>query len=214
MAPPTDGGTSDAGQDSAVDASADAGVDAAGDAGRAAGDECSISAECPGGTCVALIPGGLRVCQTPPIEPATCDGVFDECCAAVPCTSLTDHCVLSPSVPYCGGVQMIEHNVCASDQCASDSECTGGVCLPAGILGRKVRACITASCQSDADCDAMAGGSCVPVIDGCCGAVVGLFCNYSTDAPCRRDGDCGSNEFCDVEGGVAHCRAGFHPCPP
>src|SRR5262245_45711630 len=61
-------------------------------AGRRSRGRCSTNADCPGGTCVELVPGGFRVCSTPPVAPQPCSDAgssLDQCCgscAAGTCT--------------------------------------------------------------------------------------------------------------------------------
>jgi hypothetical protein len=188
------------------------GTTSTGSAGGNSGD-CDSDADCPGSACVEITPGGFRVCRTDYPEATVCTGSgLDECCTTADCPA--GACLIEPIVPYCGGPAMLEYNVCAQDQCASDTECGDGViCAPAGTLGGKVRACAAAGCTLDTDCAAEAGGICAPYTDPCCSNPTGLFCVYPSDG-CRSSNDCKSCEYCEIApDGRARCVAGFPACP-
>jgi len=182
-------------------------------AGASSGD-CNGDQDCPGSECVEITPGGYRVCKEIHPEAMACTGQgVDECCTTADCAQ--GLCLTAPLVPYCGGPQPLEYNVCAVDQCQSDSECVsfGGICAPAGTLGRKVAACAPASCFTDAECNAEPGGICAPVTDPCCGAPSFLLCVYPNGG-CRDFSDCGQDQYCGVTGdGRAECMDGFVNCP-
>ena len=179
--------------------------------GAGASGDCDLDADCPGGTCVEMTPGGWRVCSVPPDPATTCSQPgFDECCDTSECAMGT--CLTAPVVPYCGGPQPLDNNVCAVDQCQSDAECgAGAFCSSGPMLGRKVRACIPAACRLDSDCAAEAGGACVPVVEPCCGASAGLFCVYPSDG-CRSDADCPGG-YCQPGLDRATCQEGGPACP-
>ncbi|CAN92111.1 hypothetical protein predicted by Glimmer/Critica [Sorangium cellulosum So ce56] len=189
------------------------GATGAGGAAGANSGDCHTDANCPGSTCVDITPGGFRVCKTnyPPAE--TCARPdFDECCTTEDCGPGST-CLAAPLLPYCGGPPPLENNVCAKDLCSSDDECPGGLCAPAGTLNNKVRACVSARCRLDADCDAEPGGICATVRDPCCNQPEGLFCVYPGSG-CRSSSDCGQGEYCGRDaGGAARCIVGDVVCP-
>lgn len=188
------------------------GGQAMGGAAPNAGD-CDVDDDCPDGSaCVAVAPGGFRVCTDVVVPAEACTkSSFDECCTTTECTEGT--CLTTPITPLCAGVQMEPHNVCAVDECQNEGDCPGGdsVCLSAPMLGHKVRSCFTATCHTDLDCGAEAGGICAPVAEPCCGGVVGLFCVYPSDG-CRSNGDC-PDGYCSVDGDRASCEPGAPICP-
>lgn len=174
--------------------------------------DCESSAECGGAECLELTPGGWQSCVERPVEATSCqEPSYDECCHSGQCES--GSCLVAPVVPYCGGPQPLEYNVCATDQCTSDSDCAdwGGICLPAPMLGRKVRACMYAACQVNADCTKEPGGYCAPVQDPCCGSPSGLYCVYPSNG-CRSDGDCASG-WCVPTEDEGICQAEPPACP-
>lgn len=175
-----------------------------------AGD-CSADAQCPGSKCVAIFPGGFLVCADKLVEATTCSQPgLDACCGNImPCPG-GQHCYAGPLDPYCGGVQMLPHNECAMDQCASDASCgADSACLVAGVLGRKERACFPAPCKHDDECVDAAGGACAPVADPCCGQATTLYCVYPGD--CRSNAECG-NGYCVID--PAKKRAACVATPP
>lgn len=102
-------------------------------------------------------------------------------------------------------------NVCAADQCQSDADCgSSSICAPAGTMGVQVKACVYAACKVDADCRAVAGGICAPVLDPCCNAVQSLLCVYP--GGCRSNADC-PNGYCRSDGHTASCQPGAPACP-
>jgi hypothetical protein len=108
---------------------------------------------------------------------------------------------------------MEPHNECAADQCSADKDCGANqICAPAGTLGLRIRACLSAACKTNADCTAAVGGVCAPVQEPCCNTVAGLFCRYPGNG-CRKNGDCPSPQFCDTSSGVAVCATGAPACP-
>lgn len=173
--------------------------------------DCVSDADCPGGACVALTPGGFHVCQTPPEPATTCGSTFDQCCPGTPCADDAP-CLAAPLVPYCAGIPMEPYNQCAVDQCAQDADCAPGqICSVAGTLGHQIRACVSAGCKVDADCDASPGGVCAPIADPCCGTFAGLSCVYS--GGCRSNADCDPTSFCQISGASATCQSGSPVCP-
>lgn len=176
--------------------------------------DCVSDAECAPGRCVEVTPGGFRTCTVPPVEVTSCPdgrGMFDECCKSSDCRA--GKCYAWPLSPYCGGARPIEHNVCGADMCAGDRDCKAmSICVPAGALDRKVRQCMDVSCRLDTDCAAKAGGVCAPVQNPCCAGVAGLYCVYPGGG-CRKSSDCARDQYCNIEGGVANCKAGRPICP-
>lgn len=176
------------------------------------GGDCASDADCPGGHCVAVTPGGFRVCLIPPTPAAACGSQLDQCCPDQPCAG-GEACLPSPLVPLCVGIAMEPHNQCATDQCSDDKDCGAAqICAPAGTLGRRIRACLPAGCKTDSDCTAGVGGVCAPVQEPCCNNVAGLYCRYPGTG-CRKNGDCPSTQYCDVSSGAAVCTTGSPLCP-
>ena len=180
---------------------------------RNSGD-CNVDADCSGGRCVELSPGGFRVCKYPVAEATACGSPrsgFDQCCTTADCA--TGRCYAFPITPYCGGAAPIPHNSCADDSCRSNADCAGtSVCAPAGALGNKTAQCLTGSCLRDTDCTAEPGGICAPVKNTCCAATRGLFCVYPKTG-CREDRDCPSGH-CEIMAGRGVCQSGPPLCPP
>jgi hypothetical protein len=173
--------------------------------------DCDSDADCAAGAhCIELVPGGYRVCRETPTEATACDAEkFDECCDTSDCA--TGACYLGPIRAFCGGPVPVSSNVCASDECATDADCTdGNVCAPAGTFA-PVATCTYAACRLDTDCTAESGGHCVVAHDSCCDAPVGLLCTYDDDA-CRSDSDCVSG-YCGNDGTRARCTTGIPICP-
>ena len=211
------GSSSTAGGDAGVPPS---GAGGGGGATSASGD-CDTGADCPSGSCVAVTPGGFRVCFVPPVVATTCTSSQDQCCSATtqPCQGSVA-CDVGPLVPTCTA-SSTPYNQCAMDQCAADADCASGqICAPAGTLGLGVRACVAAACKVDTDCTAYPGGICAPVQEPCCSATAGLYCEYPGYGGCRRSSDCPStsaypNQTCvpDVTTGVASCQDSGPVCP-
>jgi hypothetical protein len=222
----TGGGASGPGATSTTSGTGGGGVTGSGD--------CDSDADCNGGTCVALTPGGFRVCKMPIVEATMCQNQgsggasgtggaggaggagggstapADECCTSDDCGG---RCVLSPLIPQCGGPSEIPHNVCTDqqNQCDNAQDCDGNLCVDPGTIGNKVRQCLPTKCGTDAECTAEAGGLC-ELVFGCCDLAVGLYCVYPTGG-CRRDSDCGAGNYCQVQGNDAKCVPGSATCP-
>ena len=175
--------------------------------------DCTVDADCPGGKCVPITPGGFRLCQTPPQKATVCDQPgMDQCCAGMPCPN-NEPCYAGPLIPICAGIPMAPHNQCAVDQCTKDADCAmGQICGLAGALGAEIRACIHAACKVDGDCAAMAGGKCAPVNEPCCGVNAGLYCVYASGG-CRRNANCAPAHYCRITGPSASCQPGSPVCP-
>ncbi len=189
-------------------------------AGGGSGD-CHSDSDCPSDHCLAVTPGGFRVCAVPPVKATGCTSPLDLCCPATMTCPDQEPCYVGPLVPVCAGTVMPPHNQCGADQCAKDVDCAPGqVCAPAGTLGLEVNACVYAHCKVDTDCTAHSGGVCAPVMEPCCAATAGLFCTYSSMGGCRTSYDCPAlpNEpmrYClpDPTSGTATCVAGAPVCP-
>ena len=67
--------------------------------------------------------------------------------------------------------------------------------MPAGPFGFVIAACVPAQCLVDSDCNARAGGECLPFFSSCDGGIFG--CHYPGD-PCRTDADCPGARFPEV----------------
>ena len=161
------------------------GTGATGAGGSLPGGDCTTDADCPGGTCAPITPGGWLVCLVVPPEATSCNPPMnqaDQCCSSADCKQ--GQCWSTQTLPYCGGPAMQIYNECMTDACTSDAECVHGadvppeICAPAGTFGEPVRFCFTAYCHTDADCTAQPGGVCRPVTGPCCAAPVGLGCVY------------------------------------
>jgi hypothetical protein len=214
--------TSDAGRDaSTIDGADDAavvpgdtGTDAfvvRHDAGTSVTGDCATDADCPGGHCIPIVPGGFHVCAYPPVEATSCDpshGV-DQCCSTAECATGT--CYLSP-MSHCGGLIRLPQNECMTDECQTDADCgTDQACVPAGTIG-PVKTCIDASCHTDADCTDEAGGHCVLSGNPCCHVFDTLVCTYPSDG-CRASSDCAPGDHCELDSGRARCVGGGMICP-
>jgi len=112
------------------------------------------------------------------------------------------------------------HNQCGADQCEKDIDCAPNqICGLAGTLGLQIRACVTAYCKIDADCEAYPGGLCAPVREPCCGTSAGLYCVYAGHGGCRSDADCPPtsaepSRYCaPATDGTATCQTGTPVCP-
>jgi len=225
----TGGGASGTGATTTTTGQGGGGVTGSGD--------CDTDGDCPGGTCVALTPGGFRVCKIPVVEATMCQnggtggggtggagvggaggggvggnnpgGPTDECCTSDDCNN---RCVAAPLIPHCGA-QEPAHNVCTDNQgeCDNAQDCDGNLCADPGTIGNKVRQCLTTKCGADSECTAEAGGLC-ELVFGCCDLPRGLYCVYPTGG-CRHDSDCGAGNFCDVQGNDAKCSPGAAQCP-
>jgi hypothetical protein len=188
--------------------------------GGSSGD-CQSDADCAGGPCVAVTPGGFEVCVVPPVKATSCTNAGDLCCpSSHPCPD-QEPCYVGPLVPVCAGTPVAPHNQCGVDQCTKDVDCAPSqICAPAGTLGLAINACVFAYCKVDADCAAHPGGVCAPVTAPCCAASAGLFCDYPSDGGCRGAADCPAlpnapNRYCapDPTSGTAACQIGAPLCP-
>lgn len=225
----TDGG-SDAGHDvgtSTHDAGRepiDVGTDAAPhpDGGTSVLGDCHSDADCPGGHCVPLVPGGFHVCQYVPVPVTSCDPSgpvhgSDQCCTTADCSAdggAGGTCYLQPALD-CRSLHRLPQNECMVDECQNDNDCINAdpanpdpnqACVAGGTIG-SVRSCITAYCHTDADCTAETGGHCVLTGNTCCHQMNQLACTYPSDG-CRANVDCTSPATCRIESGRAACVTG------
>lgn len=141
--------------------------------------ECMSSADCAAGGVgmgCAQVASGYRVCtfQTAQATAPSSIPASDECSASDPCAA-NEGCFNVPvfETGICGSAPPRSYNVCRSNECTTDAECTGGVCGPAGFSagekygGGLIRQCIPAACRSDAECTKLPGGVCSVVPAGC-----------------------------------------------
>ncbi len=180
--------------------------------GSAPGGDCTIDADCDGGTCAPITSGGYLVCLDGPPESTSCmqpvNGM-NQCCTSADCTQ--GKCYSTHSFPSCGGPASPLYNACVDDRCTTDADCVSGAgapqaCIPAGAYREPVRTCLTAYCHTDADCTAHPCGRCAPVIGPCCSTPAGLGCVYP--GGCRRNAECGDGSTCnlDPETGTGVCK--------
>jgi hypothetical protein len=196
-----------------------------GTGGGSTSGDCATNADCKGGTCAPITPGGYKVCLNVPPESTGCHPPpqmpADQCCTSADCTGGKKCFDSSLISQQCGGPFMPPYNECASDQCTSDAMCGAGgsgpqICVPAGAYGVPIRVCLVAYCHADSDCKAKPGGVCVPVSQPCCQTPAGLGCVYP--GGCRNDMDCGgsvgSTTQCqlDPKTGLGSCVQG-QGCP-
>jgi hypothetical protein len=189
-----------------------------GTGGGSSSGDCATDADCMGGTCASITPGGYKVCLNPPPEATACNtpepGVMDQCCTSANCMGAK--CYLNSWEHQCSGPVVVPSNECISDLCTSDAMCGNQVapqlCAPAGAFGSPVRTCMIAFCKTDGDCKAKPGGICVPVSQPCCQVPGGLGCVYP--GGCRKDSDCGGMDACqlDMKSGTGQCVAS-QGCP-
>jgi len=164
--------------------------------------DCAVDGDCPGGRCVALTPGGARVCRFTPQPVTSCGPGEMGCCDSAACPA-GERCF--PPVGYCGGL-VGPMNRCLRDGCVTDEDCAAdaGICALAGDLGLFVNTCVAAAhCQRDADCSAGPGGVCRPLEDPCCHQVFALWCWYP--GGCTASADCDGGACGDPATGAATC---------
>ena len=187
----------------------------------AAAGDCKTDAECGGGTCASITPGGYLVCLNVPPEATSCspptNSGMNQCCTTADC--MHGKCWSTNVYPYCGGPAKQVYNECATDQCTNDGQCVPGatvppqICAPAGFLGVPVRTCFTAFCRTDADCTAHPCGTCAPITGPCCSFPLGMGCVYP--GGCAKNADCAQGESCllDPMTGTARCTSKPGTCP-
>jgi hypothetical protein len=183
--------------------------------------DCTTDAQCPGGTCAEITPGGWKICLVVPPPSTGCSSPkspTDQCCTSADCPN-GGACYETTSLPYCGGPAMAIYKECVTDQCTSDAACVGGgsdapdICAPAGAYGEPMRTCFAAYCKTSADCTQKPVGYCAPVGAHCCSTPSGLGCVYP--GGCRKDTDCAAGDSCqlDTTSGEGVCTNGPSPCP-
>jgi hypothetical protein len=178
---------------------------------RNSGD-CDVDADCPGAKCVAVTPGGFRVCTTAVPEAMGCKSPMDQCCSTESCTG-DSKCFAK--LGTCD-IQGQYYNTCRKDECETDADCTiegfTELCVPAGVLQNGTSFCMNAVCYADKDCKEVPGGKCAPIFDGFIGIYVSLACIYPSDG-CRSEKDCLGSQTCKIEGQRARCVNGTFDCP-
>jgi hypothetical protein len=113
-----------------------------------------------------------------------------------------------------GGAHVLS---CTYDQCASDSDCSGTVCVcRADATSSDVNACGSSksNCRVDADCGA--GGYCSPSESSdtyCYSADTAYFCHTAADE-CIDDADCGQDGSCNYDTSAKHWKCGMLCSPP
>jgi hypothetical protein len=170
---------------------------------------CTADTDClPAGQCVPFTSGGFGVCATKGVVATTTppNGLYT-CDAARPCAKGTCEQVFCFTGAFgpCGGGGGEVCNSCIVDECATDSDCGGGICGPPGvnpsIEGSDGRACFAASCRNDGDCTAATGGVCT-FVGGC--DVSSTFTPFQV--ACVYPGGCLSPADCCDKGVCAKCR--------
>jgi hypothetical protein len=170
---------------------------------------CISSSECtsaPFTVCGAVpVGGGRQYCVmnltvSKATSPRKCPVPYpegNECCKDADCSNSTrvGACDSWPGVPYCGGPVPMPKNKCIYPECTSTTNCgTGSVCVQAGAFTQHSARCIVGECSEDSNCQARAGGRCLPFFQpvSYCGSFYGFFCTYTGD-------DCGDNTDCDKD---------------
>jgi hypothetical protein len=137
-------------------------------------------------------------------EPGTCSGDLD-------CTSGPDGRCNYEEFPALAA----DGNRCSYDGCASDSDCSGGVCdcreSPAHIIWGTQTVCLGGNCRTDSDCGQ--GGYCSPSPALGCGpqSWSAYYCHTPGDQ-CVDDADCNQgNAYCayDVSSSRWICSTGI-----
>jgi hypothetical protein len=178
--------------------------------------DCTSDADCAGGSCVALTPGGWAVCSHSYPQVTGCSTLpDDQCCKASDCMGTNAGCYESAS--GCGGPPPNPGNVCESDECTDDADCASlgpSICTPPGVFGSPVRTCMRSLCHTDEDCNPGGAGVCQPVVGPCCPVPLGLACVYPGN--CSKTSDCSTNgsEGCTIDAseGDTMCSSGV-VCP-
>jgi len=196
------------------------GVSSSSGGGASQHGDCASDADCAGKPCVALTPGGYRVCESAPPPAAGCGSVPGECCTTMDCMGPGNPgCYDDAALPLCGGVRRPPGNACIGDDCEEDADCgPQSICTPPRVLGRPNRACMAAFCHTDADCTRRLGGVCRPILNQCCSIPRGLACMYP--GGCSGDDDCRPGDsskvfdcMIDPSTGESACTQDFG-CPP
>jgi hypothetical protein len=172
------------------------------------------------------VPGAVRYCVRTEVGFAgPCNGgggepFENECCEDSDCDGgdSPGYCYAF-QFNYCGGAAPPDVNVCRYDECQSNADCQAGqACAPRGFAGLDRNRCITALCNTDADCDTRAGGQCTPLGGpNACAAFNGFYCTYDDDV-CRSSADCPAEGFgipvCGWDAGAARVECRDMPIPP
>jgi hypothetical protein len=173
--------------------------------------ECDDGGGCEGHPCVEIYPGH-KTCIIAGGEATECFSELDECCSSSECAEGRCYQTRFPQSDHCH--DYTSHQACVSDECSGDSCGSGRACMPAGVLG-PVAMCTNAVCQTDADCNAEPGGSCLLIADSCCnGRYLGLLCWYPKRG-CAWNTDCKLGDYCGVaaNGTDTECRLRSSVCP-
>ena len=171
-------------------------------------DSCQTATDCNGDPCVAV--GEVLVCQhTPPIWMHECpvqSPEENECCEDSECGDGNDGRCVATDLGYCGGQQPPQSNVCQYSSCSVHTDCSSGICLPAGVLNELSNTCLTTTCTRDSDCTASTDGQCALLYDGSTCPGLTMSCVY-TGAECRRTEGCDNGLLCvadsNLPGGAA-----------
>jgi hypothetical protein len=113
-----------------------------------------------------------------------------------------------------GGAHVLS---CTYDQCASDSDCSGTVCVcrpDATSTDQNFCGSSKSNCRVDADCGA--GGFCSPSESSdtfCFSADSAYYCHTSSDE-CIDDSDCGNPGSCNYDTTAKHWKCGSICAPP
>jgi len=120
--------------------------------------------------------------------PADANDIFIYRASGIPCTS-DEQCRPDGGLPgYC------LRGACTIDQCLTDDDCGGGVCVcstasvPTEIV-ENLNYCVKGNCRTDGDCGP--AGYCVPSAGICSGG--GFFCHTEADTCVDPTIDCPSS---------------------
>jgi hypothetical protein len=161
---------------------------------------CGDDLDCGVGTCGRLpdVDGAPCTCSQPPELPPIneCQEGEGECCALADCpapppdrrNACTEQSDGRRMGSYCGGAQPLPAGMCVVDECNPGDCAPNQICVPAGVRGYVVNTCVEAACQTDADCNLMAGGECR----------LYTFCETSRFA-CTYAGQCRTSADCDPQ---------------
>ena len=151
---------------------------------------CETDEECStGGRCLSVVDVNIdvRVCQySVNAWIHECEEMSWGCCSDEECEN---GLCAAMEINYCGGPPPEQENVCVSNECSSDSDCSvGSVCLDAGVLGSLTGSCIPAACTQHSDCNGV-DARCSLVYDGVTCPGTKLVCT-DVQSECRWYGDC------------------------
>ena len=163
---------------------------------------CVADEDCGAGQCISVVDTheDIRVCQYPvDIWMHECQEWSWGCCADEECDAGV---CAAMEINYCGGPPPEEENICVSEECFVDTDCSiGSVCMPSGVLGSVTGTCIAASCMQHSDCSG-AEARCSLVYDGVTCPNVHLSCT-DAQSSCRWYGDCSQGLCVGDEQGVS-----------